>query len=61
MNSTRPASSGGGGTGGPQMTFTWQPPFRVNLACVPLVCSFRRAEMAPAPAPDSQPRVWGGR
>ena len=29
--------------------------FRVNLACVPLVCSFRRAEIAPAPAPDFQP------
>ena len=24
---------------------TWQPTIRVNLACVPLVCSFRRAEI----------------
>jgi len=34
---------------------TWQPPFRVNLASVPLVCSFRRAEIAPAHKPDFQP------
>src|ERR1039457_7133371 len=34
---------------------TWPPPFHVNLAYVPLVCSFRRAEFAPAPAPDFQP------
>jgi chitinase len=29
--------------------------YRVNPASVPLVCSFRRSEMAPAPAPDFQP------
>jgi hypothetical protein len=34
---------------------TRQPPFRVNLASVSLVCPFRRAEFAPAPAPDSRP------
>jgi hypothetical protein len=34
---------------------TWQPPFHVNLASVPLVCSFRRAEITPVPKPDFQP------
>jgi hypothetical protein len=39
----------------PSCDLTWQPAFRVNLASVPLVCPFRRAEFAPAPAPDSRP------
>jgi len=34
---------------------TRPPPFRVNPVSVPLVCPFRRAEVAPAPAPDFQP------
>jgi len=34
---------------------TRQSPFRVNLASVQLVCPFRRAEFAPAPAPDFPP------
>src|SRR5208282_659937 len=34
---------------------TSPPAFRVNLASVPLVCSFRRVKIHPAPAPDFRP------
>jgi hypothetical protein len=36
---------------------TRQPTFRVNLASVPLVCSFRRAEIAPGPQDTPRDRT----